>query len=177
MHTSDDTPTDRTRRLEKIAHRIWVEEGRPHGRDRAHWAAAEAELEALEAANRSVPETGRAAGPEDGPYEAGPTLPVPGPPVPGPPVPGSPAPSAAEPGPAAPETRTRQRLAAAKTAETKASAGATRAGTGATRATGAGTRRAKGGTDAAPTATADAPKKAGTKPATRSRTRRPAGDA
>ncbi|KYO55591.1 DUF2934 domain-containing protein (plasmid) [Tistrella mobilis] len=161
MHTSDDTPTDRTRRLEKIAHRIWVEEGRPHGRDRAHWAAAEAELEALEAANRSVPETGRAAGPEDGPYEAGPT-----PPVPGPPVPGSPAPSAAEPGPAAPETRTRQRLAA----ETKASAGATRA-------PGAGTRRAKGGTDAAPTATADAPKKAGTKPATRSRTRRPAGDA
>lgn len=162
MHTSDDTPTDRTRRLEKIAHRIWVEEGRPHGRDRAHWAAAQAELEALEAANRSVPETGRAAGPEDGPYEAGP--------IPAPPVPGSPAPSAAEPGPAAPETRTRQRLAAAKTAETKADAGATRA-------TGAGTRRAKGGTDAAPTATADAPKKAGTKPATRSRTRRPAGDA
>ncbi|WP_372023123.1 DUF2934 domain-containing protein (plasmid) [Tistrella mobilis] len=165
MHTSDDTPTDRTRRLEKIAHRIWVEEGRPHGRDREHWAAAEAELEALEAANRSVPETGRAPGPEDGPYEAGPT-----PPVPGPPVPGSPAPSAAEPGPAAPETRTRRRLAAAKTAETKV-------GAGATRAAGAGTRRAKGGTDAAPTATADAPKKAGTKPATRSRTQRPAGDA
>ncbi|WP_372084003.1 DUF2934 domain-containing protein [Tistrella mobilis] len=165
MHTSDDTPTDRTRRLEKIAHRIWVEEGRPHGRDREHWAAAEAELEALEAANRSVPETGRAPGPEDGPYEAGPT-----PPVPRPPVPGSPAPSAAEPGPAAPETRTRRRLAAAKTAETKV-------GAGATRAAGAGTRRAKGGTDAAPTATADAPKKAGTKPATRSRTPRPAGDA
>ncbi|HAE47443.1 MAG: hypothetical protein CMO30_26180 [Tistrella sp.] len=108
MHTSDDTPTDRTRRLEKIAHRIWVEEGRPHGRDRAHWAAAEAELEALEAANR-------------------------------------------------------RRLAAAKTAETKA--------------VGAGTRRTKGGTDAAPTPTVDGPKKAGTKPATRSRTRRPAGDA
>ena len=72
MHRSDETPADRTRRLEQIAHRIWVEEGRPHGRDRAHWAAAEAELEALEAANRSVPETGRAPGPEDGPYESGP---------------------------------------------------------------------------------------------------------
>lgn len=125
MHTSDDTPTDRTRRLEKIAHRIWVEEGRPHGRDRAHWAAAEAELEALEAANRSVPETGRAAGPEDGPYEGGPPA----------------------------GTGSRRRQAEAKTG------------------------RAKGGTDAAPTATADAPKKAGTTPATRSRTRRPAGDA
>lgn len=163
MHRSDETPADRTRRLEKIAHRIWVEEGRPHGRDRAHWAAAEAELEALEAANRSVPETGRPPGPGDAPYEAGPT---PGPAVPAPPAPGSPAPSAAEPGPAAPETRTRRRLAAGTTADTPE-----------TKAVGAGTHRAKGGTDAAPTATADAPKKAGTKPATRSRTRRPAGDA
>jgi hypothetical protein len=168
MHRSDETPTDRTRRLEQIAHRIWVEEGRPHGRDRAHWAAAEAELEALEAANRSVPETGRAPGPEDGPYEAGP--------VPAPPVPGSPAPSAAEPGPAAPETRTRRRLAAGKTAAGKTAAGKT-GETAEKKAGGIATGRAKGGTDAASRPVADAPKKAGTKPATRSRTRRPAGDA
>jgi hypothetical protein len=125
MHRSDETPADRTRRLEQIAHRIWVEEGRPHGRDREHWAAAEAELDALDAANRSVPGTGQAPGPGDGPYEAGPPA----------------------------GTGTRRRQAVAKTGRTR------------------------GGTDAAPKPTADGPKKAGTKPASRSRAPRPAGDA
>ncbi len=35
---------DRDELLKARAYALWEEEGRPHGRDEAHWAAAEAEL-------------------------------------------------------------------------------------------------------------------------------------
>lgn len=40
MHTADDLE-----RITALAHQIWVQEGRPSGRDREHWAQAEKELE------------------------------------------------------------------------------------------------------------------------------------
>jgi hypothetical protein len=37
--------TDRQRAIETAAHRIWEEDGRPHGRHEDHWAQAVAEVD------------------------------------------------------------------------------------------------------------------------------------
>jgi hypothetical protein len=44
MTTSEDDLNDRIRRR---AHQLWVDEGRPHGRDKVHWDMA-TELVAIE---------------------------------------------------------------------------------------------------------------------------------
>lgn len=41
---------ERTRRIQERAHSIWEREGHPHGRDAQHWAQAEQEIDAEEAA-------------------------------------------------------------------------------------------------------------------------------
>lgn len=46
---------DRTQRVKERAHRIWEEAGRPHGTDAEHWAQAEREIEAEDAAEEPAP--------------------------------------------------------------------------------------------------------------------------
>lgn len=36
---------DKSQRVRERAYQIWIEEGRPHGRDREHWFRAEREME------------------------------------------------------------------------------------------------------------------------------------
>ncbi|MEH3108084.1 MAG: DUF2934 domain-containing protein [Sphingomonas fennica] len=45
---------DRDEVLKARAYALWEEEGRPHGRDAAHWAAAEAELFGAAAADTAA---------------------------------------------------------------------------------------------------------------------------
>jgi hypothetical protein len=53
---------DRAQRIREKAHQIWIEEGRPEGRDREHWDMA-SELVAIEESQRS---TLRPPGPPSG---------------------------------------------------------------------------------------------------------------
>jgi hypothetical protein len=42
-----DTPAPgapQTAQIEALAYALWLQEGRPHGRDREHWAEAERQL-------------------------------------------------------------------------------------------------------------------------------------
>jgi hypothetical protein len=49
---------------EERAHRLWEEEGRPHGRDLAHWSQAEAEIEASQ--RKVTPKQARKRSPRAG---------------------------------------------------------------------------------------------------------------
>ena len=49
------------------AYTIWEEEGRPHGRDRAHWERAEQELAAPEAVPEATSEVAPEAAPDAAP--------------------------------------------------------------------------------------------------------------
>jgi hypothetical protein len=43
--------SDRDARIRDRAYQIWLSEGRPHGRDEAHWQQAERDIETEEAAS------------------------------------------------------------------------------------------------------------------------------
>jgi hypothetical protein len=53
---------DREQHIRERAYHIWLEEGRPEGRDREHWQRAERELQPEQNSEAEAP-------PTSGPYE------------------------------------------------------------------------------------------------------------
>ena len=53
---------DKHHRIEERAYFLWERAGWPHGRDREHWALAEAEIETAEARDRGAAAARAAAG-------------------------------------------------------------------------------------------------------------------
>jgi hypothetical protein len=54
---------DREQWVQQRAYALWETEGRPDGRDRAHWEQAERELSTAEAPEETAPEAAAAAAP------------------------------------------------------------------------------------------------------------------
>lgn len=61
---------DREERIRQRAHALWEQEGRPEGREQAHWAQACAEIDA-EDGNGTAPQTTEAASQEAPATETG----------------------------------------------------------------------------------------------------------
>jgi hypothetical protein len=62
---------EKEQRIRERAYQIWLDEGRPHGRDKEHWQQAEAQINAEEGEQQDRPKQSTQGGlpPLAGPYE------------------------------------------------------------------------------------------------------------